>query len=92
MAEKRARLIVRGVVQGIGYRYFAQKMAKQSNLQGWVKNQPDGSVELAVEGDESDIERLIASLKQKHPWAKVDAVEIEWQPYAGEFQTFEITY
>ncbi|MBI4669288.1 MAG: acylphosphatase [Elusimicrobia bacterium] len=92
VAKKKASLIVRGLVQGIGYRYFVQKTAGSFGLGGWVKNRPDGAVELQVEGEDEKIDEFIGALRHDHPWAKVKNVEIDWRPCNGEFKTFEITF
>src|SRR5262245_33112040 len=52
MAQKRIHLIVRGRVQGVYFRAAAQREAKRLGITGWVRNRPDGSVELCAEGDE----------------------------------------
>ncbi len=92
MATKKAHLTVRGQVQGVGYRFFVQKIAKKNGLAGWVKNKEDGSVEVTTEGEESLIETFIQTLRTQHPWAKVDALEVEWASCANEFHSFDITY
>lgn len=92
MDKKKARVIVRGQVQGVGYRYFALKTAQKTGISGCVKNMQDGSVELMAEGENGKIEEFIQTLRHKHPWAKIEALEVEWQAYDGEFERFEITY
>ena len=92
MTQKRARVIVQGYVQGVGYRYFALKLARQLDLAGWVRNREDGSVELEVEGEESTIHDFTQKLGVQHPWAKVDNMEIQWEPFDGKLQSFEIKF
>lgn len=89
--KKRAHAVVRGSVQGIGYRYFALKHARDLGLTGWVKNLPTGEVELEIEGEDQAIGNYIKVLQTKHPWARVSDVEMNWLEYSGEFQNFEIT-
>lgn len=64
------------MVQGVGYRWFVYEKAAKYNLSGWVKNNPDGSVECAVKGLKEDIENFIVEIKNEHPCAKVDKIEI----------------
>ncbi|MCX7905119.1 MAG: acylphosphatase [Elusimicrobiales bacterium] len=65
-----------GKVQGIGYRWFIYEKAIKYNLSGWVKNNPDGSVECAVKGIKDDIEKFIFEIKNEHPCAVVKNIEI----------------
>ena len=92
MTEKKARLVVRGQVQGVGYRFFASKKAQELGVRGWIKNNPDGTVEAAVESSGENIEQFIHVLRSEHPWAKVNSIEIEWQPFDAQFQDFKINY
>lgn len=56
-------LLISGEVQGVGFRYSAQQMAKELNLVGWVQNKADGTVELVVEGENSQVNTYIEKLK-----------------------------
>lgn len=91
MSIKKAHVLIRGQVQGVGYRFFAQKTARQHGLTGWVKNNKDGSVEVDVEGEEAVIKSFLNTLRTKHPWAKIEALDIDWSSAAQEYQAFEIT-
>jgi len=86
----RAHIKVYGDVQGVGYRYFAKRLAYQYGILGWVKNNIDGSVELDIEGEKKDIEDYTKKLKTDHPWATVTDIEIEWLNYSGIFSNFFI--
>ncbi|MFC1521754.1 acylphosphatase [Elusimicrobiota bacterium] len=91
MGAKRVKLTVSGEVQGVGYRFFAMKTAKQLGILGWVRNTPDGTVALEIEGEEQVLNEYIFSLQKKHPWARVNDIQKEWQAFTGNFQSFEIT-
>lgn len=82
---------MRGYVQGVGFRYFCHTRATRLQLTGWVKNMPDGSVELLVEGDRGNIETLIDELKVGPRSASVADVRVLWKPFTGKFHTFSIT-
>lgn len=69
------RYHVRGRVQGVGYRYFALKRAEELGLSGFVRNMPDGSVEVIAEGDDARLSQLEAQLKQGPSFARVEGVE-----------------
>jgi acylphosphatase len=86
----RAHLIIRGLVQGVGFRYWAAKCAQTLGLTGWVRNAGD-SVESEVEGDRSAIEEYIAQLKIGPKSAHVSDVEVEYLPYEGNYKEFNIT-
>lgn len=88
----RAKLCVKGRVQGVGYRAFACRMASQRGLYGGVRNLDDGRVELEVEGTKAQIERLIEDAKTGPPASRVTAVEVEWSPATGRFSDFQVWY
>lgn len=86
-----AHLQVFGSVQGVGFRYFCIKKARPGNITGWVRNRPDGSVELMVEGERRTVEQYVAELRQGPPYAQVSEVAVEWSPPTNRFKTFEVT-
>jgi len=93
MKEKtRAHILVSGLVQGVGFRFFCERTAKELNLQGWVRNVPEGSVEVLIEGDKENVLKMIEYLKQGPAPAQVKDIKIEWQEYKGEFQDFKILF
>ena len=69
------RFRVRGRVQGVGYRYFALKRAEELGLQGFVRNLPDGSVEVVAEGGDPELSQFEARLKEGPSFARVEDVE-----------------
>ena len=91
-AEERARLWLRikGRVQGVGFRYSAVDEARRLGLSGWVRNMPDGDVELVAEGPKGTLQRLATWAHIGPLGALVTDVEEKWLPYAGEFDTFRI--
>jgi len=66
---------VLGRVQGVGFRQFVRERARALDLSGWVKNQPDGSVELLVSGDDDATARLLDVVRRGPPYADVAAIE-----------------
>lgn len=70
----RYRLRVMGVVQGVGFRWFAMRAARRLDLAGWVRNDADGSVEVLVEGSEGAVERLAEELGRGPDGASVQEV------------------
>lgn len=74
--ERRAiRLRITGRVQGVGYRWWAERQARALALDGWVRNCPDGSVELLAIGDEVALERMIEACRGGPPAAAVAGVQ-----------------
>ena len=88
--NSRAQIIVSGLVQGVGFRYFVFRKAEELNLVGYTKNQYDGTVLTVLEGEKYLIESLFNELKIGPMHADVRDIKITWQSYVGEFSTFEI--
>ena len=61
-APKRLHLYYSGSVQGIGFRYTAERLANSMNLKGWAKNTSDGRVEIVCDGKESDIDMFLEKI------------------------------
>jgi acylphosphatase len=64
MGVERRRYVFRGRVQGVGFRATAYRLAQDHDVTGYVRNQPDGSVELVAEGDPAAIDALVSRLRQ----------------------------
>jgi acylphosphatase len=70
------RLIIRGRVQGVGFRYFVEREADRQGLEGWVRNLKDGSVEVLVRGETQHVDALIARCRAGPPGSRVDEIEV----------------
>lgn len=70
----RRRLVVSGRVQGVGFRWFVREAARRHRLAGWVRNNPDGSVEIEVSGDDGELESFTTAIRKGPPGAHVDEV------------------
>jgi acylphosphatase len=81
--RSRLRAIVRGSVQGVGYRAFVQRAGRSLALDGWVANRSDGSVQVVAEGPGADLERLLERLREGPAAAVVSDVEAHLEPAAG---------
>jgi acylphosphatase len=88
--KKRQHLIFHGQVQGVGFRATAQHLARKLGLAGWVKNLPNGTVELVVEGPEADIAQLRSELGARLPGCIHD-VQVTPETPEG-LSGFEIRY
>jgi acylphosphatase len=79
------RFLVRGRVQGVGYRYFVLREAEGLGVSGFTRNLPDGSVEVVAEGEDPVLQQLEARLREGPSFAKVAAVErVEVSPRGGQ--------
>ncbi|MBE7382413.1 MAG: acylphosphatase [Leptolyngbya sp. SIO1E4] len=87
---ERIRIIVRGLVQGVGYRYNTLAKASQLGLTGYVKNLPDGTVEIVAEGPSPSLNQLLDWARQGPPAAEVQQVDVTYDTANGEFGNFSI--
>ena len=90
MSLKRAEIIVNGLVQGIGFRYFVYRNAKEIGLNGYVQNLGSGEVLTVVEGQIALIEDLFEKIKIGPSHAYVKNCNILWDEVKNEFNNFEI--
>ncbi|MCB4790478.1 MAG: acylphosphatase [Elusimicrobia bacterium] len=88
----RVHAIVKGSVQGIGYRWFVQKTANNLNLTGWVRNLSNGDVELEAEGERKTLDEFLKSLNYGHKWAQVTEIETQWLQNENSYRDFEIRF
>lgn len=91
-SQTRARAFFSGRVQGVGFRYTAEKHALDRALTGWVKNLADGRVEIVCEGPKSEIEAFFDQLRGGHLGPHIKKTTIEWFPATGEFDDFRVEF
>ncbi len=90
--HQRLHAVVRGHVQGVSFRYYTQAAAQRLGLTGWVRNLPDGAVEVTAEGPPAALNELLTFLQRGPAAARVAEVQPQWSPARGEFSLFEITW
>ncbi len=90
MASQARRIIVHGMVQGVGFRYFVQRVGKRLGLTGDTRNLPDSTVEIVVEGTPEPVEEFIREVRKGPPAAHVDRLEIHGIAVSGRYPTFMI--
>ncbi len=88
----RAEIIVNGLVQGIGFRYFVLRHAQNLGVKGFVKNLYTGEVLTVAEGDRSLIEELIKQIRIGPSHGHVKNCKVDWSESIDEFKTFEVRY
>ena len=86
----RVHIVVEGLVQGVGFRWFASRRAEALGLTGYVKNLYNGNVELDVEGDRSLIEDFIKEVKVGPRSAQVTNLRLSWEAPSNTYIHFEI--
>jgi acylphosphatase len=88
--EERAHILVSGKVQGVFFRDSAREQAERLGLSGWVRNRPDGKVEVVVEGDPERLREMTAWCEEGSRPARVESVEVDYGAATGEFRGFEV--
>ena len=90
---KRARVVVRGRVQGVCFRYYTVETAQKYQITGWVRNGYSGEVEVLLQGRPVDVDRMVDWLKTGPSMAHVTGISVRYEPpRQGEFSRFTITY
>jgi len=89
--SERLHAVIRGEVQGVGFRYFLIRHAQVSGLRGWVRNRDDGAVELVAEGSRRDLEQLLRSAREGPRMARVSRVDADWSVATGGLEPFDLT-
>ncbi len=89
MAAERRRVLYRGRVQAVGFRWTTRRIAARHQVSGWVRNLPDGLVELVAEGEPSELEAFLQEIRQ-HFSANIDEETQSSAEATGEFAGFSI--
>lgn len=92
LADIRVRMIIEGRVQGVWFRDSTRRQAVALGVTGWVRNRPDGSVEVVAEGPEESVRRLSAWCHHGPSAARVDRVSESEEAWVGKFDSFEIIH
>jgi acylphosphatase len=92
MESVRVRLIIEGRVQGVFFRESTRKQAVRIGVFGWVRNRPEGTVEVVAEGQEEKVRKLVEWCHQGPPAARVTRVRETQELFEGEFSDFDVAY
>jgi acylphosphatase len=84
------RFVLRGHVQGVGFRFFAEAAARVEGLSGWVQNQHDGSVEVFAEGDREAVDRFEARLRRGPARARIERIVVDDEAPSGQARGFSV--
>lgn len=90
-ATQRRQVTYSGHVQGVGFRYTARSIAQGYEVVGYVRNLPDGRVELLVEGAKNELDRFLNELSEQMS-GRIRSVDSDRRPALGQFADFEIRY
>ena len=88
----KAEIVVQGVVGGVGYRFFVLGQARLYNITGYVKNLPDGRVEVVAEGEEGLVRDFIERLRIGPLSAHVTGVDVQWDQQDSGFTDFRLQH
>ena len=92
MADKKAvKLMLYGVVQGVGMRFYVSNTAKRVGVSGFVRNLPDGSVEIVAEGAAHEVDTFIEKVKNA-PRGRITDTEIKDVPVKGSYNGFQVRF
>jgi acylphosphatase len=84
------RYLISGRVQGVGFRFFVDAAARREGLHGWVRNLPDGRVEILAEGEAEAMRRFEGQVRQGPPASRVAEVDVEERTPAAQEPGFSI--
>jgi acylphosphatase len=90
--EVRVEIIVNGLVQGVGYRYFVIREAQKLGLKGYTQNLYTGEVLTVVEGEKAIVDEMIKKLRVGPSHASVKSCKVDWQEPKNEFTDFEVRF
>ncbi|MBM4293423.1 MAG: acylphosphatase [Deltaproteobacteria bacterium] len=95
MGEKekaRVHVLIEGRVQGVFFRAHTRDEARARGINGWVRNLPDGRVEAVFEGNRASLNSMLVWCHKGPPYAYVEKVDVQWQPYQGDLGDFRVRY
>lgn len=89
---RRVHALFQGRVQGVGFRYTTASVAAGFRVTGYVKNLPDGDVELLAEGEEAEVNAFLAALRASHVYRFVVRENLNWGEATGRFTGFSVAH
>jgi acylphosphatase len=92
MEKARAHVYISGRVQGVFFRASTKERALELGLKGWVKNLRDGRVEALFEGEKEKVRDMVDWCREGPSYASVANVDVRWEEYKGEFESFTVRY
>ena len=90
--KKRVHAFFSGTVQGVGFRFTAERIASLARVTGWVKNLRDGKVEVVVEGEEDDLKQFLDRIGTGPLRSYIRDVDVSWEEFRDEFDGFGLRF
>jgi len=90
--RKRTTVFYTGRVQGVGFRYTAREIACGYDVTGYVRNLPDGRVELVAEGDDEEVRAFVDAMRISQLGSHIRNADVNWSAATEEFRGFEIRH
>ena len=91
MKEQR-HLRIHGKVQGVGYRFYATRVARRMGLKGWIQNNRDGSVEALVVGEKQAIDDWVEEIREGPRYSEVTKIDSESREFTGKLPDFDVKF
>ena len=88
----RVHVLFKGRVQGVGFRYTAERVAQEAGVTGWVRNLPTGDVEAVAEGTKKRLETFLEKMKTSEVGRHITKTAVEWQAARNEFKDFRVEF
>jgi acylphosphatase len=92
MENTKLNIVVTGQVQGVGFRYYTQRKARQYGIVGFVRNLPDGRVEVEALGPRQELEQLLTDVNRGPVASRVEACQATWREWKQEYDDFSVCY
>ena len=89
---KSIHVFISGRVQGVAFRHYTVKTAVSLKLKGWVRNLGDGRVETVFEGDDASVDTMLAWCRRGPSLARVTHVDVQEDPFSGQYEDFKIRF
>lgn len=88
--RKRLKVLFTGMVQGVGFRFSTERIARQHEVTGYVRNLPNGKVEVVAEGDEDSLEEFLKAVCEGPMSRYIEDADCQWSDFCGGFERFSI--
>jgi acylphosphatase len=92
MPKEQRVIRIHGKVQGVGYRFFATRVARRLGLKGSIQNNRDGTVDAVVEGEQSVIDEWLEQLREGPRYAEITKIDQETKDFSGRLGDFDVKF
>jgi acylphosphatase len=89
---ERCHIFIEGNVQQVGFRFYARELAFETKITGWVKNLPDGRVEIVAEGEDAQIQEFLQKLNEGRLGKNISEIVKHTETHTGKFTSFGIAF